>query len=249
MGMKTTTTSFFHSPEASDGEPLPHQGNILAIWETSETMQVMSDIWDYVTHLHGLVWEPTKGEAFVVTLETAVNNYNLTPQPTAYRVDASPEARTAFEHWYRYTKLPQLAEKIASGRAAFQAGAVGNELTELERVRRGSTVTVVRGRKVPLGITGKVFWIGENQYGMKVGMNLSDRKDERGRNVDVVWTALSNVEVIVNETERKAIEARREAILETGKQGGKLYNEAMYQVHEWTKGFEVGSAHASFTTV
>jgi len=240
-----TTTSFFYSPEAATSSPSSYAGRILAMWETSETQQVMSDIWDYVTTLHGLVWEPTTGEAVVVTLGTAVNNYNLSPQPTAHREDASPEYRTAFEAWYASTKVNELALKISQGRASHQARGVDNELIQANSVRRGSTVTVVRGRKVPLGVTGKVFWIGESQWGIKVGMNLTDRKDERGRNLDVVWIAIGNVEVTGNTEEIAQLEARRAAILAKGEQGGEFHAEALMQVANWREGYKVGSAHPS----
>jgi hypothetical protein len=51
----------------------------------------------------------------------------------------------------------------------------------------GQTVTVVRGRKVPIGTTGEIRWIGEDSYGnMKVGIRV---------NGEMLFTALKNVEV------------------------------------------------------
>lgn len=63
------------------------------------------------------------------------------------------------------------AEKIASG-----------------QILKGATVAVVKGRKIPVGTTGVVIWVGEDSWGKaRVGF-----KDESG---ETFWTAASNVEV------------------------------------------------------
>ena len=56
---------------------------------------------------------------------------------------------------------------------------------------KGTHVKVVRGRKVPIGTTGKVFWKGEGTYGWRVG--FKDSTDT------VHWTALTNVEAIYDD--------------------------------------------------
>lgn len=53
---------------------------------------------------------------------------------------------------------------------------------------RGMEVKVVRGRKVPVGTTGKVFWTGSSKFGKRVGL-----KDANGT---VHWTAIGNVEPV-----------------------------------------------------
>lgn len=55
-------------------------------------------------------------------------------------------------------------------------------------VTKGKTVRVTKGRKVPIGTEGEVFWLGENRYGWRVGI-----KDADGT---VHWTAEANVEVV-----------------------------------------------------
>lgn len=52
--------------------------------------------------------------------------------------------------------------------------------------RKGRTIKVVKGRKVPVGTVGVCFWIGSSQWGDRVGL-----KDSKGT---VHWTAASNVE-------------------------------------------------------
>ena len=52
----------------------------------------------------------------------------------------------------------------------------------------GVKVVVVRGRKIPRGTTGRVFWTGDNGYGPSVGF-----EDPKG---DRQFTSLSNIEVV-----------------------------------------------------
>lgn len=79
-----------------------------------------------------------------------------------------------------------------------------------ETVTKGTTVKVVRGRKIPLGTTGKVIWKGQNQWGWRVGIKVDPTKE------DVLWTALGNVEVIYDDA-RVATEALAEAKAEYNK--------------------------------
>jgi hypothetical protein len=51
---------------------------------------------------------------------------------------------------------------------------------------KGQTVTVTKGRKVPFGTTGEVFWVGRNSWGWRIGM-----KDAEG---ETHWTDVNNVE-------------------------------------------------------
>lgn len=76
----------------------------------------------------------------------------------AHRCDAEQVARVAAEK----------ASKIEAG-----------------EIVKGATVQVVKGRKVPKGTTGTVIWIGEGQWGWRVGI-----KDAAG---ETHWTALDNV--------------------------------------------------------
>lgn len=62
-------------------------------------------------------------------------------------------------------------------------------LRDKMRVEKYKTVKVVRGRKVPKGTIGRVFWMGDSGYGESVGLELADGKK--------VFTAKTNVEVIL----------------------------------------------------
>lgn len=58
-------------------------------------------------------------------------------------------------------------------------------LEERERVAFGKNVIVIKGRKLPIGTIGDVFWIGNSGWGESVGLRLLD-----GRRV---FTSLTNV--------------------------------------------------------
>jgi hypothetical protein len=50
---------------------------------------------------------------------------------------------------------------------------------------KGDTLTVVRGRKVPVGTKGTLIWLGEGRFGARVGFTSADGT--------TYWTAASNV--------------------------------------------------------
>lgn len=54
-----------------------------------------------------------------------------------------------------------------------------------EGIGVGDRVKVVKGRKVPLGTVGKVFWVGDGKHGERVGFKDGDGETH--------WTSLSNV--------------------------------------------------------
>lgn len=86
----------------------------------------------------------------------------------------------------------------AAANAAFwrgQAEAARQQEAAIKRLRalKGQTITVVKGRKVKVGTTGVVFWVGETKFGWRVGFN-----DAAG---ETYWTAVSNVEAEADESE------------------------------------------------
>ena len=79
-----------------------------------------------------------------------------------------------------HTCDPDVAAQVAGEKALAIAEGV---------IVKGQTVTVVRGRKVPKGTTGIVFWIGTDSFDKpKIGF-----RDDAGT---THWTAASNVEAL-----------------------------------------------------
>jgi len=115
-------------------------------------------------------------------------------------VDATTEAAEAYE-----AHLRAEAERVARERAAEAARAEAERVAR-ERVSpdKGAFVIVAKGRKVPVGTVGRLFYTAPSEYGMRAGIATSTRTEKRtGRNgteydsaADVAWTALDNLAVI-----------------------------------------------------
>lgn len=92
-----------------------------------------------------------------------------------------------------YGSRPDATEEVRAKYEAFQN--VVRERREAERREAerknptwGKRVRVIRGRKLPIGTEGEIFWRGNSGYGESVGLRLADNSR--------VFTALTNVEVI-----------------------------------------------------
>jgi hypothetical protein len=128
---------------------------------------------------------------------------------TAWAVDASPETMAAYYKWLLTISLPTRALENGERAKAQHIADAEAEATIAANptLAKGQTYKVVRGRKVPHGTTGKVFWFGDKGWGMSVGLSTSDRKDPRGRNLDVVFVALKNLEYVPDATTANAVAA------------------------------------------
>jgi hypothetical protein len=99
------------------------------------------------------------------------------------------EFGTERAYWPRHNCVPNPGwqELHAEQEAARIADLVAAGIVEV-----GVPVRVVRGRKVPIGTTGTVFWMGADAWDKpRIGIH-----DEAG---ETFWTATSNVEVMAEE--------------------------------------------------
>lgn len=110
------------------------------------------------------------------------------------RVDATDEVKIAARAWLKTWAREQI-QRIVD--------------LDSKIVKDGRIVKVVRGRKVPLGTTGRIFYWREDTYSpryrngyktgpdsIKIGIATTDRRDERGRYADVAWTYAANCEIV-----------------------------------------------------
>lgn len=77
--------------------------------------------------------------------------------------------------WSKGIKIPHTCNPAAIDlHAARVAQAEAQRVTDLAggRMMKGQRVIVARGRKVPRGTRGVVFWIGDNGYGESVGIEV-----------------------------------------------------------------------------
>lgn len=179
-------------------------GRILSVYAESGETRGFDDWWSYA-NVVAIVWNPEKGAAERITVKSVPGDWDRMASPFA--PDASPEIQEAYAKWYAETYLP----KNAAFQSKFQVEQRTNELTrqvsQIEtNIGRGTIAMVTRGRKVAHGITGKVFWMGPDNYGnVKAGLALTDRKDERGRNTDVVWINSANLTKVLSSEEQAMI--------------------------------------------
>ena len=122
-----------------------------------------------------------------------INGYDL--QAT---VDATPEQVQAHRD-HQVAVAAAAVAKVQADAAALEA----------RTPRQGKKVRVVRGRKVPKGTEGVIFWTQEQVFSprfqngyrhgpdsVKIGIALDDTRNARGWYANVVWTYMANVEVV-----------------------------------------------------
>lgn len=130
---------------------------------------------------YAVVWDTEKGETKrVVYASTRGWTY-----PNGAAVDATPEVLAAYTAWTDKRRAEAM-------RLALEA--------EAKEPKVGRRVKVVKGRKVPIGSSGEVFWYGPDKFeDRRYTPSFMPRKMRCGvklENGDKVFTAADNVEVI-----------------------------------------------------
>lgn len=156
--------------------------------------RIMSDVWEnftYVIYWNGPMDNLLAGRPAEMCIDRGWSGSTYSINAT---LDATPEVLEAYSAW---TAGRQRGEARARALAYYDE----RQREEIEARNnpavRGRYVRVSRGRKVPIGTEGLVFWIGQDNYGgTKIGIATSTREDSRGRFADVVWTAAKNCDVI-----------------------------------------------------
>lgn len=139
---------------------------------------------------YAVVWNPQK--ACPEEIEYATTR--AWTYPNHAEVDATPIVQRAYEAYVE-------AESEASAELEHQLRAKQPEV--------GKRVRVVRGRKVPIGTEGVIFWMQPQTFSprfrngyktgpdtIKIGIALNQDRDAKNRYVNVAWTYAQNVEVV-----------------------------------------------------
>lgn len=176
------TVKWTESSEATGWKPVARTGYEGATLGTSrrddslwESYSLTADVWDEGTQqvrsisYWGGYWGTYRSEADRETHDAMVDATDAV-RAKAYAAE--------FERLLTNETNKAARERV---NVALQYAARKNSLA------KGVTAEVVKGRKVAKGTTGVVIWIGNGQYGERVGL-----KDADG---NVHWTASSNVEV------------------------------------------------------
>lgn len=171
----TRTGSNGHS--VVESTEVTHEGLVVqAPWSVCE--RVMSDIWADVRYCR--VFNPETGKAEVKCLGEL---FELNPRTGWATVDASPEVLAEVTR--------QDAAEAAAREAVEIARAEAAEIARAERERNrpliGKTMKVVRGRKVPKGTEGIVFWMDSFREPTRVGLALDETRNPKGQYANVAW--------------------------------------------------------------
>jgi hypothetical protein len=215
MAIKTWESSVYNN-ETHKWDEIPadrrdvkitHQGLVLKTW--TQDVQIMSDVFD--VDLMALVWDP-ETKAAVKRHVCCLGYAGLSTAGGRVEVDATPEVQAQYATW----KAEQ--DRIAAER----------EAGEKRRTKSpGKVVRIVAGRPVgpdkktvKKGTYGLLFWLGTQHYNgrsaTRVGVAITNRKNDQGLFADVVWTYSQNIEVVGVESD-EAMAAAIEAF-ETGAQ-------------------------------
>lgn len=171
------------------------EGCVLTVY--NRDYQAMSDVYTYATFAKVWSFETRSVREVLVNanFECDQNNGRAT-------VDATPEVLIAVMAW----EAAQEAARVRREEIAREASARAEAL----KPQKGRIVEVFKGRKIPLGTKGFVFWEGTDRYGnAKIGIATTNRKVQApGKRfasfVDVVFVAASNCRAIPNQTEALA---------------------------------------------
>lgn len=157
--------------------------------------QVFSDDWSWATWAK--VWDGCQ------IREVLVNAHHpCCPSTATATVDATPETLAAASAWTQAQDAQRLREE--------QMLREETARVEASKPRMGRIVEVYKGRKIPHGTKGFVFWEGTDNYGnAKIGIATTNRKVQApGKKfanfVDVIWVAASNCRAIPNQNEALA---------------------------------------------
>jgi len=198
-------------------ETSSHVGRVVHIWSDS-SVRIMSDVWATITYAK--VYEPNGPEGYgsdrvIENIEKGwskpagmfrtiiIGNSEMYSQKDYVKaeIDADEDTREIFAGHQLGLDLHRKLDDYNAREFRAQESR--------RSVRHDSVVRVTKGRKVPQGTEGVVFWIGNSGYGEKVGLGLPcedgsfEFTEKAGRYgkvfksyKNVAWTALSNVQVI-----------------------------------------------------
>jgi len=188
-----------------------HHGRVVAK-EIDYSVRIMSDVWADLSYV--VVYEPTREHTGAFSTERdytenvdkpkgpcgffrriLVQNSEFASHDdefVAFEIDASNEIKELYE---TYKKGLSFKEKERSYNHEQE-----RILRERKEVSIGKWVRVVKGRNVEHGTTGKVFWIGQSQWGQKIGIAIPNNDGTFRMNgnqyANVVWTYGKNVAVV-----------------------------------------------------
>lgn len=169
----------------------------------------MSDYSMYSAAQTVTVWDAEAGTG--LTFDALVLSEGETKGSTLWSEDATDEARAAYKKWYMEVSAPaQAADKAESARKHTELSyAKAMDAVLNPKMQHGQSWKVVRGRKVPIGTVGTVFWMGNTKWGMSCGIATTNRKNEKGHFADGFFLNPDNLEYIPTEDDKRKVDELR----------------------------------------
>lgn len=171
------------------------------------------------------VWNAETNAAETVEV---TGNESFRDSLTLWEVDADAETVAQYNNWVATVAAVAVAHAEVKRVQDRRASITSDEVAEVLNppLRKGQVWEVVKGRKFPIGAKGKVFWWDNGKWGLKVGLATTERKDERGRNRDVIFVAFDNLRYVPTEEDKSKVERlNADGVLGIGAQT-RLFEEA-----------------------
>lgn len=160
-----------YAPRPRNGV-VSHLGLVLEVSSAME--RIMSDVWDYTTY--ATVWNMAEGRTDKVYLGCSEFGKEREAE-----VDATPEILAAYQ--------AKIAADTARREAELEAKREQEAQSRIREIKRGHQAIVARGRKVPRGIEGRVFWLGRQRFGWRAGLET-----EAG---ETIWIDVANLDRVL----------------------------------------------------
>lgn len=200
-----------------------HVGRVVAI-EVERGVRIMSDVWADLTY--AVLYEPTREHTGFSSMEkdyspgsgpdtlkhkgacgyfrrVCIGNteFGRSTEIVKVEADACQDIQDIYKTWKRGQAFRKEIDRYDADQYRIQ--------TDRRTPGKGKWVRVTSGRKVPQGTEGIVFWMGDSQWGTKVGIavpqedgsfRMENRSARNGKIYqsykDIVWTYYKNISVI-----------------------------------------------------
>jgi hypothetical protein len=132
---------------------------------------------------------------------------------TCWVADAPQDVQDVHLKWVLEQRNPAMARRWVENETQLSITQAQRAIdTILNTPERGQTWVVVRGRKVPQGTSGHVFWVGDTRYGAKIGISPSGVRDSNGKYSDAVFVAVGNCRMIPDSQTQQVVDDHQATI-------------------------------------
>lgn len=186
-----------------------HRGCILSVSEPEVMDQSIYDMYCYAVVRRVVVWDLIANCERHLTVNGEGSKTNN--QATFWCADAPDDVQVVHLRWTLDVRNLETAIRKVDAVINLERQRIERSIVSLESPTptRGQIWTVVKGRKIPQGTTGTLFWVGDTAWGRKIGISPSGVRDQAGKYTDAIFVALDNCRVILSDENFQAIDRYR----------------------------------------